>query len=383
MEYVKRTLEATVSEYLDSFPVVGITGPRQSGKSTLIKELLGKDYKYVDLDEGSVLEFFQDDPVKFMEVYNNKVIFDEAQLAPSLFKYIKTIVDANRDEYGQFVLTGSSQFNLLKQISESLAGRIGLLSLLPYQANEMPKNLIKQAPFRGTYPELVGRTYKNSKAWYNSYIRTYIEKDIRMLHNIWDLHDFQRLIKLLAANVAQQLNMSSLSKKLGISVSTINRWISILEASYIIFLLPTYYNNLGKRIVKSPKIYFYDTGLITFLTGITTEELYENGPLHGEIFENYIIAEIFKREIHHDTGAELFFFRTNHGDEIDLIIDRKTSQEFFEIKTTATFNARFTKNLEKYMNKNQKGYVLYQGKEFPYTNNIEILNAFDYLLRDQ
>ena len=342
--------------------------------------MLENNYRYISLDENNILEFFQDDPVKFMEVYNDKVIFDEAQLAPNLFRAIKISVDSDRGQYGKFVVTGSSQFNLLKQISESLAGRIGLLSLLPYQAVEMPQSLIKLAPFSGSYPELVGRAYNNSKAWYNSYIKTYLERDVRTLFNIGDLRDFRRLINLLAANISQQLNMSEISRDLGVSVSTIKRWISVLEASYIIFLLPPYYNNFGKRIVKSPKVYFYDTGLAAFLTGVTTEDLYENGPLYGELFENYVISEILKKELHSDSGAELFYFRTNHGDEIDLIIDRKITKEFFEIKKTFTFNPKFTKVIDKYLDINQKGYVLYQGKDFPYTKNIEILNAFDYLL---
>ena len=380
MHYLNRTLESTLQNYLKNFPVVGITGPRQSGKSTFIKEMLKNEYKYVSLDEQHILTLFEDDPVKFMEIYNNKIIFDEAQLAPDLFKAIKIAVDNDRNNYGKFVITGSSQFNLVKQISESLAGRIGLLQLLPYQAQEIPESLIKQAVFRGSYPELVGRAYSGSELWYNSYVKTYLERDIRALHNIGDLRDFRRLIYILAANISQQLNIAEISRDLGVNVSTIKRWISVLEASYIIFLLPPYYNNFGKRIVKSPKIYFYDTGLVSFLTGIVNERLYENGPLHGALFENYVISEICKKELHLDKKSELFYFRTNHGEEIDLIIDRKTSQEFFEIKASHTFSPKFTKHLEKYLVNGQSGYILYQGPQLPFKPDLKVLNAFEYLL---
>lgn len=376
--YIQRVLEPILREYLQAFPVLGLTGPRQSGKSTLLRHIL-RDYKYVTFDDYKLIDFFHHDPEKFIQTYSNKVIFDEVQKVPELFNYIKIAVDNDRKNYGKFVLTGSSQFIFLKKVSESLAGRIGLLSLLPFQYVEIPPALRENSIFRGGYPELVVRDYKNDHAWYSSYFDTYLNKDVRELTNIGDMRDFQRFVNLLAASAAQILNMSRFANDLGVAVNTIKRWLSVLEASYIIFLLPPFHNNYGKRIVKSPKIYFYDTGLLSYLVGIDNELLYSKGPMAGSIFENYIVSEIMKKELHNKTNASLYYLRTSNGVEIDLIVDRKIQKEFIEIKNSATFKPKMIEAVEQFIGKNDKGFLLYNGANFPYSKNISIINYSDYL----
>lgn len=378
--YRHRALEPKLKQYLEYFPVVGLTGPRQSGKSTLLLHLL-KDYTYITFDDHRFVSAFYDDPQKFMRLHANKIIFDEVQKVPEIFDYIKIAVDQDRAQAGKFVLTGSSQFTLMKNISESLAGRIGLLSLLPYEISEMPKSLYSESIYRGSYPELVNKKYQLFEDWFSAYFDTYLTKDVSALANIGDKRDFRRLVYLLAANTAQILNMSRFASDLGVDVKTIKRWISILEASYIVFLLPPYYRNFGKRIVKSPKLYFYDTGLVSYLTGIFSTEMFEQGPMMGAIFENYVISEILKRETHHKTHAELFYYRTQHGVEIDLIVDRKTSRDFIEIKSSETFRPKMAEAIEILQDKNDKGYLLYRGKQFPYRDNVEVINYKDYLLQ--
>ncbi|MCP5505808.1 MAG: ATP-binding protein [Chlamydiales bacterium] len=378
MKYRQRTLEQKLKEYVDFFSVVAVTGPRQSGKSTLIKQHL-KDYTYVSFDEGANVTLFYNDPEKFMRIHHHKVIFDEVQKVPEIFDYLKLAVDEDRETAGKFILTGSSQFSLSKEISESLAGRIGLLTLLPYSYSEMPKKHLEDSLFFGAYPELVHKDYKLFDDWYASYIETYIEKDLRTLANVGDLRDFQRLIQLLAANTSQILNYSMFSNALGVDVKTITRWISILEASYIIFLVPPYYKNLGKRIVKRPKVYFYDVGLVSHLCGISNRDLYEKGPMHGALFENYLVAECLKLLVHQKLHSKLYFYRTSHGVEVDLIIDHRQYRELIEIKTSETFHSKMTKPIEGIIQPNDKGILLYQGKTRPYLENVQIQNYKEYL----
>jgi hypothetical protein len=382
--YLTRILEPKVLQYLSSFPAVSLTGPRQAGKSTLLKHLLADQYRYITFDKESIRNMFYEDPQGFMKNYKNRIIFDEVQKVPEIFEHIKVAIDEDRDNYGKYVITGSTQFLLLEQIAESLAGRVGLLTLLPLQYQEMPAAHRNESIYRGAYPEIVVNDYANSHDWYASYIDTYLERDVRGLHNIGDLRDFSRLLGLLAANTSQILNMSRYASDLGVAVSTIKRWISVLEASYIIFLLPPYYKNYGRRIAKNPKIYFYDTGLVSHLTSISSEELFLKGPMSGAIFENYIVAEIMKKEMHLKTFAELYYYRTSKGIEVDLIVDRKTTKDVIEIKLNSTFNPRMIKQLKLLLEPNDKGYLLYTGENLDYSfgENIKVLNYGEYLNMD-
>ncbi|MBK7266481.1 MAG: ATP-binding protein [Ignavibacteriales bacterium] len=377
--YIPRTAELTLLKYLSAFPVVGLTGPRQSGKSTLLKELLKDEYKYVTFDSPTTVAEFRDDPERFMRINGDKVIFDEAQKAPEIFTYVKIAVDNDREKYGKFILSGSSQFTLMKKITESLAGRIGLLTLLPMQFSEIPLNLHEESIFKGGYPELVKRDYNFRNEWYQAYINTYLEKDLRSISDIGNIRDFFRLIKLLAARCSQMINFSELASELGVVVNTVKHWLSVLEASYIIFFLPPFFDNLGKRIVKSPKLYFYDTGLVSFLTGIDTEGQFENSLLTGPLFENYIVSEVKKIIEHKKLFFNLYYYRTAAGVEIDLIVDKNQSQEWIEIKTSETFQTKFINSIERTKSPEEIGKLVYRGLTKAGADGIGILNYKDFL----
>ncbi len=380
INYIHRRLEEKVTSFLEFFPVIGITGPRQSGKSTMLRNLLKDSFRYVTFDDYRNINLFYEDPEKFISIYNQYVVFDEIQKVPELFNYIKRVVDEKRDFKGRFIITGSAQFSMMSSITESLAGRIGLLTLLPFQYNEIVDTDYQPSEFRGCYPEIVINNYKNSESWFNSYLETYIEKDARAISNIGNLSDFRRLIKILAANCSQVLNLSSLANVLGVGVNTVKRWVSILEASYIIFLLPPYFNNFNKRIIKSKKIYFYDTGLVAALTGIQNEKMYENGPLAGPIFENYVIAEI-KKQLHHSANySEMYFYRTSNGVEVDLLIENGLNMKMIEIKNSETFKPRMINPMKSIIQENDSGYLLYKGVEWPYTEKIKIWPYQKFLL---
>src|SRR3989338_5549567 len=389
MQYILRHIEKPLREYLGIFPAVSLTGPRQSGKSTMLREMFKDQYAYVSFDDPLTLDFLAQDPKGFMKQHGDRVIFDEAQKAPLLFNYLKIAIDEDRHNYGKFILTGSSQFSLIRQITETLAGRIGALSLLPFHMNELPQQWRKEQMLKGSYPELVHLKYTNTTQWYGAYVNHYIERDVRGIANIGNLSDFQRLIKLLAARVSQELNVSSLANDIGVTVRTVQNWISILEASYIIFLVPSYHKNLGKRIVKRPKLYFYDTGLVCYFTGIEGEAVLRKGPLDGPIFENYIIAEIKKWIMHHGLKDQLFYFRTNLGIEVDLIIENLTENvlQLIEIKSTETAKPEMFQNISKVKeleSKNQKrkmqikSLLVYRGETIPeFREGCGCLNYFD------
>ncbi|PCI24458.1 AAA family ATPase [Candidatus Peregrinibacteria bacterium] len=384
MKYLPRDIEQTVKKYKNIFSVIGITGPRQAGKSTMLRHIL-PEYEYVTFDDYEKIQLFHSDPEKFFSIYDSKVIFDEVQKVPEIFSWIKQKVDEDRENMGKYILTGSSQFGFIKGVNESLAGRIGMLSLLPLTLSEMQTDLIDETSFgeksiyKGSYPEIVMRDFQFSDEWYDSYMNTYIERDIKTIVEVGNLRDFRRCVSLLAARIGQELNMASLSREIGVSVPTIKRWISALEASYIIFLLPPYFNNFGKRIVKNSKIYFYDTGLAAFLTGISEKELAEKGPLSGPIFENFIIADIKKNIFHTKKQVNMYYLRTNHGVEIDLILDGKNIKEFIEIKSSVTWKTPMTKTVEAFV-EDGTGRLLYQGKTQKYLPNVFIQNYREFLM---
>lgn len=378
--YYPRALEATLERYLSGFPIVGIAGPRQSGKSTMLLRTLGKKYEYVTFDDFTTLQLFQDDPERFLHLHPGPVIFDEVQRVPDLFVRLKLLVDKDRRTKGRFVLTGSSQFAVMKHVSESLAGRIGLLSLLPFQRSETPTTRRRQAIWQGTYPELIVEAYAHREEWYSSYLETYLTRDVREIGGVGDLRDFRRCLVLLAGRTGQLLNISELARDLGVAVNTVKRWISVMESSFIVYLLKPLFKNIGKRLVKSPKVYFVDPGLVSFLTGIRTERMFEDGPLAGALFENYVVSEVLKRETHLGHRPELSFVRTSIGTEVDLVIDRGTVREYVEIKNTATFRPEFLKSLRLLKGDSDKGSLLYRGKNRDYDRDLQVVNFSDYLL---
>jgi len=391
--YIHRKIEKTLKRFLGLFPAVTVTGPRQSGKSTMLKECL-KDYDYITFDRIQNIEDFSSDPESFIQKYKNKVIFDEAQLVPELFNYIKLMIDEDRQNYGKFILTGSSQFSMVKGITETLAGRVGNICLLPFQYTEVPEMQKKGQLLFGSYPEIVVRGYKGALEWYESYIQNYLERDVRKLANIGNLRDFKRFINLLAANTSQEFNASSYSNEIGVNYKTIQSWLSILEASYIIFTIEPYFHNLGKRIVKRPKVYFWDTGLVCYLTGVRTGELFEKGPLCGPIFENYLVSEILKDIRHNNKDIKLSYFRSNLGRESDLIIEDRLGKKiiFSEIKYNKTARPKMVESIKILMEKEKQyqvhsgydisGLLLYNGdEEGSYFGNIYYMNWSGFLKR--
>ncbi|OGT50212.1 MAG: hypothetical protein A3E82_02345 [Gammaproteobacteria bacterium RIFCSPHIGHO2_12_FULL_38_11] len=376
--FIDRITAPLLNRFLRAFPVIGITGPRQSGKTTLLKHAL-PNYNHITFDDDFNITAFEEDPKGFLKQHHDHVIFDEVQFVPKLFNQLKILVDNDRSNYGRFVITGSSQFSFLKNVSESLAGRIGLMTQLPLQFSETPKTEQHNSIYCGGYPELVLREYRDSDLWYASYLDTYLTKDVQALTQIGDRRDFRRLIQLLAANVSQILDMSHYAREIGVSVPTIKRWISVLEASYIIFLLPPYHKNYGSRITKSPKIYFYDTGLISYLTSIINFDLYDKGPLAGPLFENYIVSEVMKKTKHTGSSDELFYLRTQDKAEIDLIVDKKTRCDFIEIKKSNTYTPKMSATLKHFSEKQDRMIVLYNGETMQH-GDIRVLHYSDYLL---
>lgn len=375
--YFLRKIEPILLEYMAAFPVIGLMGPRQAGKSTLLRHLL-PDYRYVTFDDHRHISLFEEDPHQFIELYSENVIFDEVQKMPKLFDLIKLTVDQNRKP-GRYILTGSSQFLLHQSITESLAGRIGLLQLLPFQYSEIPDEAKSASIYRGGYPELVTRQYTYSDLWYSSYVDTYLTKDVRQLFNVIDLNDFRRFLSLAASRTAQVVDLSEMANSLDVSVPTINRWISILEASYIVFLIKPYHQNLGKRLTKRPKLYFYDTGLVSYLTGISTFEQYNNGPLAGALFETYMVSEIVKKETHKRSQVRFFYFRSSDAKEIDLILESPHTTTFIEIKKSHTFKPEMTRIIQTLLPPNATGMVIYSGENYPTPRPISVLNYRDYL----
>jgi len=369
MKYIKREIENFILKNIDGFPVILITGPRQSGKTTLVKNLF-KNYDYISLENLDYSEFAKEDPKGFLEKYSKNVIFDEIQNVPSLISYIQGIVDEERKP-ATFVLTGSRSFNLMSNISQSLAGRVLNVNLLPFEVNEVDKigntkyENYEDFIYRGGYPPIYVSKV-NPSVWYSSYVTTYIERDVRQIVNIKDLGRFRNFLRLLAGRIGKTLNFSNLASDTGVSHNTIREWISVLEASFIVFLLNPYFENIRKRIIKHSKLYFYDTGLVSYLLGIREPQEIFMHYLKGELFENFIVAELTKKNLHTGGLRNFYFLREKSGVEIDFLC-KKVNQKFnlIEIKSSKTFNSEFFKNIEKVSKylEIEKSFVIYGGKD--------------------
>lgn len=342
--YFKRMLESEVKRLASHYSVVVITGPRQSGKTTLCKQLFS-GYHYVDIDNISVREQIRVAPQAFLEQYTDGLIIDEAQNYPELFPYIKSVADDYPDSH--IVLTGSSNFSLMQKITESLAGRAAILTLLPLSLKELGENKQRDTNtllLNGGYPAVWARGIPAQDVSRN-YYNTYIERDVRQLLNVKDMIQFQTFIRLCAGRIGSEFNASALSNEIGVSVHTINEWLSVLDASYILFRLPPFYRNIGKRLVKSPKMYFYDTGLVCFLLGIDNEEQLATHPLRGAIFENMIVLAFFKNRYNQGKLPNLYFYRDKSQNEVDLIEEKGTKLYAYEIKSARSFTRGFVKGL--------------------------------------
>ena len=338
--YLHRKLEKSLHEALEQFPVVLVTGPRQAGKSTFLQHSL-KNYKYVSFDDILVRNLAETDPELFLKTYEGPVIFDEIQYVPSLLTFIKMKVDANRRKYGQYVLTGSQIFPLMKGVSESLAGRIAIFQLYPLSWKEIPEKdpfnemIMAEIMLKGFYPEFYVQPKLTPKFWHSAYLSTYIERDIRTMRNIHDLGQFHRFLVLLAARAGQLFNLSEISKECGISQATTKDWLTLLEATSIIYLLEPYTRNVTKRVIKSPKLLFVDTGILCYLLRIQSSEQLIYSPFIGHIFENMVIMEKIKEFTEKGDRAPCYFYRTKDGMELDLVIDRGDQIDAYKIKFTS------------------------------------------------
>lgn len=352
-------LARAILKAMKSFPAIVVTGPRQSGKTTLLKMLFSTTHRFVSLEDPDIRIRAKEDPLHFLEQYEPPVIIDEIQYVPELLSYIKTRIDQKRKP-GQWLFTGSQNFTLMQGISQSLAGRVAVLSLLPFSFSERigrgevakafpnllrelnprekceDKISISEVILRGSYPEIASKKSVDRQLWCSSYISTYLERDVRSLAQIGDLSQFERFLKLCATRTGQLLHLSELAKEVGISVTTIKRWISLLEKGYQVFLLYPYYKNIGKRLVKSPKLYFNDTALASYLLGLHERETLLKSPNFGNLFETIVVTDFWKRFLHFGQMPSMYYLRTRDGLEVDLVIELGQKLYLFEIKGMMT-----------------------------------------------
>lgn len=375
---IKRTLEESIKKYLKLFPVVAINGPRQSGKTTLLKSAF-PEYQYVSLENPDVRLIAESDPNSFLNDYPEKVIFDEVQRVPQLFSYIQTKVDNDKIP-GQYILSGSQNFHLVQNITQSLAGRVAMFKLFPFDnqelksANLLPQHFETLIP-KGFYPVLFDREIP-SDVFYQNYIETYIQRDLSEILNIRDLMAFRRFLRLCAGRSGQILNLSALAKDCGITQPTAKSWLSILESSFIVFLLEPYYENFNKRIIKSPKMYFYDTGLLCYLLNIPNAEKFIENRMYGNIFENFIVAEFFKENAHHYLLGRFWYWRDSNGNEVDMISETAGNFNIYEIKSTKTVSEKLFAGLhyfsENYPSKINEKTLVYGGENSKTKKNVKI-----------
>ena len=376
---INRTAEKLLKKYSKQFRALAVVGPRQSGKTTLVKKVFpGKPY--VSLENPDEQLQANNDPRAFLSRFKNGAIIDEAQRVPALFSYLQQILDETKKE-GLFILTGSNNFLLQQSVTQSLAGRIGYVDLLPLSFSEInsfdqSEKTTNRLILTGCYPELYDKK-RNPSIWYPAYIRTYVERDVKQLRNIDNTLLFSRFIQLCAGRIGQQLSVSALSNECGIDVKTVNSWLGILQSSYIIYLVPPHHKNFNKRVVKTPKLYFIDTGLACSLLGIREEKEIFNSHFRGALFENYVVNELLKHKYNSGSYTSLFYWRDNKGLEIDILLDSGSTLFPIEIKASQTFQESYLKPMQQWnsFSTNKGGLLLYDGQqEYTRTDKIKIQN---------
>jgi len=362
---------------LTQFRALCITGPRQSGKTTLSK-LLFKNKPYLNFESPIVQAEFQNDPESFLKKYAKGAIFDEVQRVPDVFRYLQEVLD-NNTKRGQFILTGSNNFLLQEQISQSLAGRVGYLSLLPLSYGELKENKFKvdsidELILKGGYPE-IWKENLNANTWLESYIQTYVQRDVRLLKNINDLSAFTRFVSLCANAAGQILNRDELAKNTRVDTKTIQSWLGLLESSYLVFLLQPWFNNSNSRLVKSPKLYFYDTGLLCYLMGIHSKTALQKHPQYGYLFENWAITEIKKNRLNQGNLTPLYFYKNAAGNEVDLIMNKNEELFGIEIKSGKKIDSLALKSLTYWQKQvpNSNSLLIYGGNETSEINNQQFV----------
>ena len=347
---IERLLLKQIKNYISKFPIITVTGVRQCGKTTLLRESL-PTYTYVSLEDPDVRSFAADDPRGFLNTYKAPCIFDEIQRVPEMFSYLQTKVDES-GKMGEYILSGSHNFLLMQSISQSLAGRTALLTLAPFSVSELKAagrlpEKTTELMLKGFYPAIYARSLEPSE-YFPSYIRTYIDRDIRLIRNIPDSDTFIKFVKLLAARSGQVINRTELSNACDISVPTVRAWMSVLSQSYVIFELPVYHKNFSKRLVKSPKIYFYDTGLLCFLLGIESEAQLNESPNKGAVFETMVVSEYMKYAYSRAKEPACYYWRDSNQNEVDLLIEENGKLKIFEIKSGTTMDRKYLKGLKKF-----------------------------------
>jgi len=376
---IEREMAAELALVASEYPVVTLIGPRQAGKTTLVKNAL-PGYSYSNLEHPDTRRFATDDPNGYISSLKTPVIIDEIQRVPELLSYIQVIVDDN-DKCGEFVLTGSHQLHLQEAISQSLAGRTAVLNLMPLSISELANAGItferfEEYCFSGFLPRVHARRIRPG-TFYANYYKTYVERDVRLLVNLKNASLFEKTLHLLAGRVGQIMDHTSLSNDVGVDQKTIKNWLSILESSFIVYKLRPFYSNFGKRVIKSPKYYFTDTGLLSFLLGIRNPHQVARDPLVGALFENMIVMECLKQRYNRGLPPDFYFFRDSHGNEIDLILPEGNTLTALEIKSAATYNAKTLDSLKKFKNMADmevRPYLVYSGETFDSVRSTTVLN---------
>lgn len=382
---IPRAISSAAQQRLEWYPILSLTGPRQSGKSTLLKSLF-PDYEYVNLENPTTRALASEDPIGFLRNKGQHLIIDEAQYVPELFSVVQVLSD-ERNENGQYILSGSQNFLLLKQIKQSLAGRVSLLKLLPLSYHELssldePPSL-DLACLQGGYPRLYDSRIAPS-IFFGDYLETYIERDISGFMDVRDSRSFRTFLGLCATNAGNLVNFSDLARNAGIAFRTAQSWLSLLESSYITFSLQPWFSNIGKRLTKTPKLYFYDTGLLCYLLGIRTQEQLPTSPFAGAIFENFIVSETLKNYYNRGERPELYFYRDDSKVEVDLLdFTDPANRRLYEIKTSQTYHSRLARAVISIGDAlgipAQGRIVLYQGDEELQSSTHTVMNANHYL----
>lgn len=369
MAFIRRNISDAIIEASHYYQVIVITGPRQTGKTTLCQELF-KGYSYYNFEDLGLRQAASDDPKGFLQGCGKEVVLDEIQNIPDLFSYIQLTVDSDPER--KFILTGSNNFSLMENITQSLAGRAALFTLLPFSLSELSETY-RNLPtdtllLNGLFPGVIVKNIP-PEMFYRNYYSTYIERDVRMIKHITDLPKFQNLMRLAAGRVGSECNSSALANETGVSAPTIKSWLGVMETSYIIFTLRPYHTNISKRLSKTPKVYFTDTGLLCYLLGITTVKQLATHPLRGAIFENLIVVEMLKKRLNQGRESNLYFYRESSGKEVDIMTTEADTMKLFEIKSAKTYNRDFQKNLTYLSNlfgdKVTETAVIYDGDTIP------------------
>lgn len=376
---IKRQADSLLQQLARGYPILAITGPRQSGKTTLARAVFS-DKPYVSLEDPDARLFADEDPRGFLARFPDGAILDEAQRCPALFSYLQTRADAER-RMGLFVLTGSQQFGLLSGITQSLAGRVGLVQLLPFALAELQQagaavGGLDELLWRGFYPPIHDRGLA-PEHWFANYVMTYVERDVRQLVEVQNLSLFQRFIRMCAARCGQLLNLTSIANDCGVTHATVRNWLSVLEAGYIVHLLQPHHQNFGKRLVKTPKLYFHDTGLAAFLLGIRDPQHLAIHAARGALFENFVVGELLKQRYNAGLPSNLFFWRNNTGDEVDVVVEWGDKLLPVEIKSGQTYTPDFIRGLKKWRKvageTSLQPCLIYGGDEAMRREEVEIL----------